>query len=261
MGSEWNPGQYLRFGKERERPFWELIARIPGEPPARAIDLGCGPGTTTAALHAHWPQARIHGIDSSAAMIEQASSLAEPPLLTFELQDIRDWHAPSGSFDLVLSNAALHWVPGHVELFEPWLATLSEGGRLAFQVPRNFDRPSHLLLDQLAGEPRWAGRLAGVREALEVPSTEAYYGRLRALGFQVDMWETTYHQVLSGPDPVLEWVRGTALAPYLAALDADDAAAFEARYAAALRAAYPQMPSGETVFPFTRLFVVASRGG
>lgn len=261
MSSQWNPGQYLRYGKERERPFWELIARIQGEPPARVVDLGCGPGGATAALHARWPQARIHGIDSSPAMIEQASRLAAPPSLTFELQDIREWQAPPGSVDLLLSNAALHWVPGHLERFERWLATLAGEGKLAFQVPRNFDQPSHTLLAELAGEPRWAGRLASVRETLELPSAAAYYERLRALGAEVDMWETTYHQVLSGPDPVLEWVRGTALAPYLAALDAQDAAAFESRYAAALRAAYPQLASGETLFPFRRLFVVAARAG
>jgi trans-aconitate 2-methyltransferase len=96
---------------------------------------------------------------------------------------------------------------------------------------------------------------------LELPSTGEYYERLSGLGAGVDMWETTYHQVLSGPDPVLEWVRGTALRPYLAALDEDEAAAFTDTYAAALRKAYPALASGETLFPFRRLFVVARKLG
>lgn len=260
MAAQWNPGQYLRYARQRERPFWELIDRVQGAAPSRVVDLGCGPGTATAALLSRWPQAHIHGIDNSAAMIEQASARAQPPRLTFELRDIDAWQAPSGSVDLLLSNAALHWVPGHLKLFEGWLASLAPKGSFAFQVPRNFDQPSHVLLAQLAASPAWTAKLGGVRQsALDLPSVGEYHERLRALGATVDIWETTYHQVLSGPDPVLEWVRGTALTPYLAALDAEEAAAFESGYAAALREAYPQLASGETLFPFTRLFVVASR--
>ncbi len=261
MTAQWNPEQYLRYAQERERPFWELVARVHGRSPATVIDLGCGPGTATVALLSRWPQARIHGIDSSAAMIEQAAAHARPPQLTFELQDIRSWQAPSGSVDLLLSNAALHWVPGHLDLFERWLASLAADGRFAFQVPRNFDQPSHMLLAQLATSPEWAGKLGGVSRALDLPSVGEYHERLHALGATVDIWETTYHQVLSGSDPVLEWVRGTALRPYLAALNAQEAAAFESRYAAGLRDAYSPLASGETLFPFTRLFVVATRTG
>jgi trans-aconitate 2-methyltransferase len=262
MTAHWNPDQYLRYAQERERPFWELIARVEERPPRQVVDLGCGPGTATAALLSRWPQARIHGIDSSAAMIEQAATHAQPPQLTFELQDIRSWQALPGSIDLLLSNAALHWVPGHLDLFERWLATLTPEGSFAFQVPRNFDQPSHTLLAQLAASPEWAGKLGGVRQrALDLPSVEEYHERLSALGANVDIWETIYHQVLSGPDPVLEWVRGTALTPYLAALDPGEAVAFESRYAATLRDAYPQLASGGTLFPFKRLFVLASRLG
>jgi trans-aconitate 2-methyltransferase len=261
MASSWDPKQYLRYVEERERPFWELIARVQGDPPARIVDLGCGAGNTTAALLARWPQASILGIDSSAAMIEQAAALAKPPALAFELQDVRDWDAPAASIDLILSNATLHWVPGHLKLLRRWMAALTPQGTLAFQVPRNFDQPSHELLVEIAGLPRWSERLAGVRETLELPSAREYYERLVGLGTVVDMWETTYHQVLAGPDPVLEWVRGTALRPYLAALAEDEAAAFTETYAAALREAYPPLASGETLFSFRRLFVVAHELG
>lgn len=264
MASRWDPDQYLRYAQERERPFWELIARVesaPPGPPATVVDLGCGPGNVTAALLERWPQASIHGLDSSAAMIEQAKDRARPPRLTFELADIHDWRAPAGSVDLLLSNAALQWVPGHLDLFDRWWPALSAQGKLAFQVPRNFDQPSHTLLSELAASSRWSGRLAAVARDLGQPSVEQYYERLRALGARVEMWETIYHQVLSGPDPVLEWVRGTALRPYLTALSGEDAAAFEAGYGALLREAYPRRPSGETLFPFKRLFVVATAGG
>jgi trans-aconitate 2-methyltransferase len=261
MALSWDPEQYLRYSGQRERPFWELVARVQGDPPARIVDLGCGPGNATAALLGRWPQASILGIDSSAAMIEQAAALAQPSELAFELQDVREWNAPAASVDLVLSNATLHWVPGHLQLFARWMEALTPQGTLAFQVPRNFDQPSHQLLAEIAGSPRWSAQLAGVRETLELPSTSDYYERLSGLGAGVDMWEATYHQVLSGPDPVLEWVRGTALGPYLAALDEEEAAVFTDTYAAALRKAYPALASGETLFPFRRLFVVARKLG
>lgn len=257
MQSRWDPEQYLRFSGQRERPFFELLARVPGDPPGQVVDLGCGPGTTTATLTSRWPGARILGIDSSPAMIEQAHALAQPPQLRFELQDIRAFDAPAGSVDLILSNAALQWVPGHLDLLERWVACLSRQGRIAIQVPRNFEQPSHRLLFDLADSPQWSGKLASVERTLDLPSPVEYYERLRELGATVDMWQTTYHQVLRGADPVLEWVRGTALRPYLDALESEDAAAFTSIYAAALREAYPQRASGETLFPFHRLFMVA----
>lgn len=256
--SGWDPKQYLRYEQERERPFWELLGRVQVDPPRRLVDLGCGPGTATAALRKRWPQASIHGIDSSAAMIERALAFAEPPALTFELQDIRDFDAPPASLDLLLSNAALHWVPGHLDLLERWMRMLVTGGSLAFQVPRNFEQPSHVLLRELAASPRWSPKLAGVVEAkLDLPSVERYYESLRALGALVDIWETTYHHVLSGPDPVLDWVRGTALVPYLSALQGHDVEAFTDAYASLLREAYPASSTGETLLAFRRLFVVA----
>jgi trans-aconitate 2-methyltransferase len=261
MAATWDPDQYLRYAGERERPFWEMLGRVAGAPPRRLVDLGCGPGTATAALLDRWPQASILGIDSSAAMIEQAALRAQPPRLTFELRDIRDWQAPAGSVDLILSGATLHWVPGHTNLFGDWLQALSEHGTLAFQVPRNFEEPSHTLLRELAASPRFSEQLAGVGEMLDLPSSQEYYARLRALGARVDMWETTYHHVLIGPDPVLEWVRGTALRPYLAALERDDASAFTSSYTASLREAYPARANGETLLPFRRLFVVARKLG
>lgn len=260
MGITWNPGQYLRYANERERPFWELIERVPGPPPRRVIDLGCGPGNATAKLIHRWPDASVLGFDSSAQMIEQASQRARPPLLRFERRDIRDWHAPAASLDLILSNATLHWVPGHLQLFERWVHALSAKGTIAFQVPGNFQAPSHLLLAELAGSREWSAKLARVGGDLDLPAPEQYYERLAGLGMAVDLWETTYLHVLRGSDPVLEWLRGSTLRPYLDALQPADADAFLGSYATALRGAYPPRSSGETLFPFRRVFVVASRG-
>lgn len=259
MGTSWEPDRYLRYADERERPFWELLSRLHREPPRQVVDLGCGPGVSTAALVDRWLQPRVLGIDSSAQMIERALELAQPPRLAFQRQDIRDWKAPAASVDLILSNAALHWVRGHVELFPQWALALAPQGAIAFQVPRNFQAPSHLLLAKLAASPRWSDKLGGIAGAFEMPSPEQYYERLAGLGMQVDLWETTYVHVLAGRNPVLEWMRGTALRPYLDALGPAETKDFLASYAEELRKAYPPRTTGETLFPFRRLFVVAIR--
>jgi trans-aconitate 2-methyltransferase len=258
--TRWDPTQYLRYADERSRPFFDLVSRIATTSPREVVDLGCGPGTLTATLRRRWPDSRVTGIDSSPEMVERASLLADPPSLEFVLGDLRDWR-PSSRVDVVVSNAALQWVPGHLELLTRWLGFLDEEGTFAFQVPGNLTQPSHALLYDLAHSPRWAPRLAGILSAEPVHEPAAYVTALSALGAKVDAWETTYLHVLSGPDAVLEWVRGTTLLPLLATLDAADGAEFIESYAAALREAYPANADGRTIYPFRRIFVVAQRGG
>lgn len=259
----WDPEQYGRFADERSRPFFELVSRVRCARPRRVVDLGCGPGRLTAALAQRWPEADILGIDGSDEMIKAARESAATPdgRVRFEVGDVTRW-PPGEPVDVVISNAVLHWVPGHRELLPRWLEGLMPGGWLAFQVPGNFGAPSHVLLRELCGSPRWRGRLDGIVPDRPVDDCVGYLELLAAHGCRVDAWETTYAQVLQGDDPVLEWTKGTALRPVLAALGRGaEASAFLAEYAELLRAAYPSGPSG-TVFPFRRIFVVArTRGG
>jgi len=257
--SVWDPRVYLQFAGERERPFWELVNRIPHAKPRLVVDLGCGPGTATVGLCDRWPEAVIVGVDNSAPMIERAGALAVPGRLSFVQDDLRTWK-PTAAPDVIVSNAALQWVPGHVGLFEGWLSSLGPDGVFGFSVPGNFDAPSHTLLRDVVSSPRWAERLGGARDVPGVLDPGRYLDRLHALGATVDAWETTYQQVLSGPDPVFEWVTGTALRPYLAVLDHASAMEFSEQYRVALAEAYPSDEQGRTVFPFRRIFVVARRG-
>ncbi|MEU1853591.1 trans-aconitate 2-methyltransferase [Streptomyces sp. NPDC019990] len=269
----WDPAQYLRHAGHRARPFADLLARVPDlptRPPAghpRIADLGCGPGNVTTLLADRWPTARITGYDNSTEMLDKAHVDHEGPTpgggrLDFTHADVRAW-TPGEPYDLIVSNATLQWVPGHAERFADWVAGLKPGGALAFQVPGNFDAPSHRLMRELAGSPRWRDRLAGVlRHADAVPTPEAYLQHLTSLGCATDVWETTYIHLLQGEDPVLDWVKGTGLRPVLTALAGDPEARedFVAEYRAALRAAYPAAAHG-TPFPFRRVFAVARKAG
>jgi trans-aconitate 2-methyltransferase len=264
MTFAWDPKQYGRYANERDRPFHDLVAQVGAVSPRRVVDLGCGPGTLTATLAERWPDAQVVGIDSSASMLSSAASLTERhPNLSFEQLAIEDWQ-PTDQDDVVVTNAALQWVPSHVSLLPGWLAALPDGAWFAMQVPGNFSSPSHALMRSVAADGPWSAALDGVLRADPVLDAPGYLDVLADAGFAPVTWETTYMQLLQGDDPVLEWVRGTGLRPALQALDDADASgaltsAYMERYRAALQDAYPQGAHG-TVYPFRRIFAVGVRG-
>jgi trans-aconitate 2-methyltransferase len=252
----WDPGQYLRYAGERARPFFDLLARVGTEDPGYVADLGCGPGNLTAALADRWPAAEIVGVDNSPEMIAAAGARAGTrDALSFVLGDIRGWR-PARPLDVLLANAVLQWVPGHLEVVRQWPGLLAPGGWLAFQLPGNFDQPTHTILLDLVRSQRWAPLLGGVALNRQARSPVEYLDLLAGAGCSVDAWETTYLHVLPGPDPVVEWYRGTGLRPVLAALDPGQAEEFLAEYGERVAEAYPAAPYG-TVLPFRRVFVVA----
>lgn len=256
---KWNPAKYVQFGDHRQRPFFDLTSRIDAAGPREVVDLGCGPGNLTATLAERWPEAKVLGLDASAEMLAKAETQEGAPAnLEFRLGDIAAW-TPSPETDVVVSNAALQWVPEHVNLLPRWLAALRSGAWFALQVPGNFTAPSHTLLRGLAESPAWAAKLDGVlRHDGAVADASRYLDIMLRAGYAADAWETTYLQVLPGENAVLEWVRGAALRPVLAALSPEDAAGFERDYAERLAEAYPSTEYG-TVYPFRRIFAVGRK--
>jgi trans-aconitate 2-methyltransferase len=252
----WDPDRYLTYADERGRPFVELVARVAADAPETVVDLGCGPGNLTTLLRERWPAAAIRGLDSSPEMIEKARVLE--PSIDFEVTDLRAWAAEADPVDVLVSNATLQWVPGHLDLLPDLVGRVRPGGWLAFQVPGNFGEPSHTIRTDLAAEAPYAEHTRDVA----VPSSHdpaVYLDRLTDLGCAVDAWETTYLHVLTGPDPVFTWVSGTGARPTLQALPDDLRGGFEEEFRRRLRTAYPEH-DGRVVLPFRRIFVVAQVG-
>lgn len=253
----WNPAQYLKFADQRNQPCHDLLAHIALDNPRRLIDIGCGPGNSTSAVAKRWSQADITGLDSSTDMIEAARKSS--PQIHWQVGDIATWE-PSQPYDLIFSNAALHWVPDHVAIYPRLFQYVAAGGALAVQVPANFDAPAQRLMRELAASATWKKQFsAGLREWY-VHESSCYYEWLAPIATHLDLWVTEYMHVLSGPEAIVEWYKGTGLRPYLDLLsDSADRERFLSDYRMLIEKEYHRQSDGRVLFPFRRLFLIAYR--
>jgi trans-aconitate 2-methyltransferase len=259
MTTRWDPAQYERYKAYRDRPALDLMVQIPRDLEPREIwDLGCGTGEHAALLKRRHPDARVHGLDSSPDML--ARGRERPEDVDWVLGDAGTW-APESAPDLIFSNAALHWLPDHTRLFARLAGFLKTGGVLACQMPISYTAPQHVLMRETAEVGPWAERLRDVEGVLPLLEPAGYYDALAPQCASVDVWRTTYLHVLTGEDPVVDWMLGTGLRPLLQALGSDaERAAFLDAYRARVAAAFPRRADGATLLPFPRLFLVAVRG-
>ena len=251
----WEPQTYLRYADIRFRAGLDLIARIPKSDYPSIYDLGCGTGHLTRILADTFPGSSVTGIDSSPEMLAEARR--EFPNVAWQHADITSWRPPVPT-GLIYTNAALQWVPDHAHLLPSLVSHLQPGGILAMQVPRHFESPSHLGLKELVLQHAWRAKLEPLLLAT-IPSPETYWRWLSPHTRNLVVWETIYLQVLDGKDPVVNFMRGTALRPFISALPEAEAAKFIDAFAERMAAAYPAQPNGQTLFPFRRLFLIARR--
>jgi trans-aconitate 2-methyltransferase len=255
MPDTWSPTSYLQFEDERTRAARDLLARVPLTSARRIVDVGCGPGNSTALLVARYPEADTFGIDSSRKMLDEARKAL--PQAEFLEADANCW-LPSPNTDLVFSNATYQWVPNHLKILPRVLAELPPGGVLAVQMPDNVAEPSHQLMQQVASDGGWASRLSDApRDTL--PPVRDYYNALRPLASHIDAWQTIYNHVLTGADAIVDWLSSTALRPFLEPLSPDERAQFLGRYRERVATAYPTAVDGNVLLRFPRLFIIAVR--
>lgn len=253
----WDANLYLKFGSERTQPSVDLIARINHPNPTRIIDLGCGPGNSTAMLRQRWPDADITGLDSSPDMIAAATETY--PDAKWILADAAAWTADA-PFDLVFSNAALQWLPNHAVLFPHLLAQVAESGVLAVQIPAHYASPLHHVTLEVADDSEWRHLMDAPIHALTKESPYFYYDVLQPIAGRLDIWETEYYHVMDGPEAIVNWFRGTGLRPFLEALETEEQKQrFERMMLEGYTNAYPRQKDGRVLFPFRRLFIVAYR--
>jgi trans-aconitate 2-methyltransferase len=254
--SSWNPETYLKFEKERTLPCRDLIFRIELDTPSRIADLGCGPGNSTAVLAERWPRARILGIDNSAEMLKIARS-SQVRAEWLETNILR-WN-PNEQYDLIFSNAALHWVPDHEKEIPRLFGLVRIGGALAFQMPTRTDLWFDVL-QKLLNSSTWKNQFRPTSSDFFSHELPFYYGLLSKTARRIDLWETKYFHVLSSAEAVVDWTKGTALRPLLDRLsDGSAREAFVRAYTNEIKLAYRKEADGRILFPFLRRFVIAYR--
>lgn len=255
--ADWDARQYERFARERTQAVHDLMARISGLSPHSVLDIGSGPGNSTAVLREAFPKAAILGIDSSDNMLSRARS-AHPDLEFRKCEVPDDLVCLSGGYDLVFSNACLHWIPGQERVLRSILAVMAKGGTLAVQMPIVQQAPFYQVLGKLVAASRWQDELAGIKNFHNLAPGE-YYDLLSSLGTSFDIWETAYYHRMSSVAQILEWYRGSGLRPYLAALDGEERLEFERELLERMEGAYPAQADGSVILKMPRLFFVAQK--
>jgi len=255
--SDWNPKDYLDFKAERTQPAADLIARLPNRSPKSIIDLGCGPGNSTALLRQAFPSADLTGVDSSPAMIATAREAVSGA--TFIEADVAGWH-PSTHSDLVFSNALFQWLPKRDEVMVRILQSLKSAAMFALQMPDNLDEPSHRLMREVAADGPWRAKLIGAVQARRKLEDETHhYDLLAPLSEYLQIWRTTYVHALDSHEAIAKMLSTTGLKPFLDPLAQTERREFLASYVERLTQHYPAARDGRVLFRFPRLFIIAIR--
>lgn len=250
--SDWNAAQYLRFKEQRTRPAEDLARRAAALcQPHTVVDIGCGPGNSTAVLKRCFPQADILGVDTSPDMLRKAA--ASHPELRFQQCDAR---ALTGTYDLLFSNACLQWVPDHAALLPSLMARLNPGGLLAVQMPMNGEEPLYRLMDEILARPQWALEDAAPQFNATLTPV-AYLDILAEHAASFDLWETKYYHILPSHEALVDWVKGARLRPYLDRLGPERGALLASEIVRESKALYPLTRDGQVVLGFRRLFFTA----
>lgn len=255
--SDWNASQYLKFEKQRTAPAIDLIKKACVVNPKKIIDIGCGPGNSTAVLKEMFPDADILGVDYSDNMLEKAKS--KYPDLSFMKCDAgNDLRNFNERFDLVFSNACIQWIPNHKELIRDMLHILSENGTLAVQAPINGKAPLFRIIKEVASEQKWQFP-PDIDQANGMLPNEDYFNILNEYASYSDIWETVYYHSMPSHKALIEWVKGTRLRPYLNALSDEMQQEFLNEILEKAKTAYPIQKNGEIIFHFRRFFFIAKK--
>ncbi|MCX6047957.1 MAG: methyltransferase domain-containing protein [Chloroflexi bacterium] len=256
MNKDWNPELYLRFNKERTQPAIDLLNRIEADAPTKILDVGCGPGNSTQALAQRWPAATILGIDNSVAMIEKAK--ADYPHARWEVMDALNIKYV-GEFDIVFSNAVIHWIPDHGSLLKNLFHALNDKGVLAIQMPLYHEMPVYALVEeryrQMFPESSFESD-----HVFNFHSAGYYYEILAQMPCNFSIWETSYMHVMESHAQIVEMIKSTGLKPYLDEIrDNAQKVDFENSVLHHLPTVYKIQSNGRILFPFKRLFLLVGK--
>jgi len=254
---EWDPQHYLQFKHERTQPSLDLVSRIPLDDPETIIDIGCGPGNSTQILLKRWPKADIVGIDKSEKMIQRAQQ--DYPDQKWMVGDASSLDI-SKKYDIVFSNAVIHWIPDHDVLIQRLFKLVNTNGILAVQVPANHESPLYQTIVKVSRSNKWRAFTAGREEAITYHNAYYYYSRLSSLTKEIALWETIYYHILNSHQDLIDWYKSTAMKPFLDSLPDDESREeFKEEILVECKKFYLFQKDGRILYPFKRLFFTARK--
>lgn len=256
--SDWNSAQYTKFAGERTQPSLDLIGRISNLRPGNILDIGCGPGNSTAALKQAFPNAQILGIDSSEDMLRKARA-THPDIRFASCRVPEELGSLDDSYDLVFSNACIHWIPGQEALLRAIFSIMNPGATLAIQLPLTQKAPFYRVLYSLAKAPQWRDKLGNIQNFHNL-QPEEYYDVLTSLAEDFTIWETVYYHTVGSVAQVIEWYKGSGLRPYLDALSEPEQEQLQQELLYEMEKTYPVQKDGTVILKMPRLFFTAVKG-
>jgi trans-aconitate 2-methyltransferase len=251
----WDSEQYLKFKKQRTQPAIDLAKRISNRNPFNILDIGCGPGNSTAILRDFFPTAKILGVDSSEEMIKKARESNSN--INFKLCDVLSELDSLDKYDIIFSNACLQWIPNHKSFIPKLFDKLNTNGILAVQIPMNSQEPLFKIMDNVVKNPKW--NFSDKTEINETLSPSQYFDILSLCSTSFDIWETVYYHNMTSIQNMIEWIKGTRLRPYLDLLDNTDAKKLEKEITDQISSVYKKQINGEIIFKFRRFFFIATK--
>lgn len=253
---KWDSEKYLLFKNERTRPSYDLVMSIGIDSPKKIIDIGCGPGNSTENLYKRFPDADILGIDSSEDMLIKARKTYENLPMKFQRADVTSESGIEGKYDIVFSNACLHWIGNHEKLIPKLFESVNEGGVFAVQMPLSYRLIIYDIVGKIGEEEKWRGRFSDVQKIKTNPP-EFYFDVLSELTDNFSIWETVYYHRMKSYEDIIDWYKGTGLRPYFAVLDENEGKEFESEIINSLKEFLPRQKNGEIIYKFPRLFFTA----
>ena len=251
----WDSELYLKFEKERTQPSYDLVSRIEIHTPKYIVDVGCGPGNSTAVLKSHWPYAKISAFDNSSEMLDRA--IHTDSTIEWFQADVSTWF-PEKKYDLIFSNAVFQWIPDHEIILPKLISFLSDNGAFAVQMPAHCDSPLHKLLIKVSRNEKWKDLTSKARNRLKMKTPEFYYDLLAPIVSKIDIWQTEYYHEIESVTSIIEWFRGTGMRPFLEALDNEsNKLDFEKELLTNYQKVYKTRVNKKVLLPFRRFFFIA----
>lgn len=249
----WDSDLYLKFANERKQPCIDLLSRLEGRY-NRILDLGCGPGNSTENLFKKYTDSTIIGFDSDDNMLEKARKNHK------DIEFVKgyapnDFNMLTGKFDLVFSNACIHWIEDQNRLIDGVYDILNEKGVFAVQIPLTDEAPFYKILYRLIEEKY--PRLKSINNFHSL-TQEGYYNTLEKKFKNITIWQSNYYHTVDR-NTVLEWYKGSGLCPYLALLSENEQEDFLTDLQKAINAEYPLLADGKVFLIMPRLFFTAKR--